>query len=57
MVCRPSPRSSTGIEHTRVPAGRRLAVFGPWSTTSAQNSCPMTMSREKSKIRVPSART
>src|SRR5437773_2744966 len=56
MVWRPSGRSSTGIAHTRVPVFKRRSAPGPWSTISTQNSWPMTTSRRRSMIGVPSAR-
>src|SRR5262245_42917788 len=48
MLCGPAGRMSMGREHTRVPAGSARVVWGPCSTISAQNSCPMTTSRLRS---------
>ena len=44
----PLARIKPGLEQTRVPTGSVLLVAGPWSTISAQNSWPITTSRERS---------
>src|SRR5437763_14753553 len=56
MVCGPVSRSSTGREHTRVPGLSTRVVRGPCSTTSAQNSWPITTSRARSIGRPPARR-
>ena len=46
-----------GMDTARLPAASVLAVFGPCSTTSTQNSWPITIPRLKSMLKMPPDRS